>query len=225
MARAASNQSGTMLVDKLSALGINVVLVKENTLNLDLPLKRIRSLEFSESGLVAQVVKGRDSSGLWVDLILIVQGRLITGRTEVVEKLRRKRAKPLDQRELFADETVIDLYLQSDEVGWRLSAGTFDFSCLGPEKEVTAFENFRRLIDMLQRHAPSATMDDAYHRLRPVLASVWPSGSETRKGNRRHSGIGTVEVSTVTVVNNEAQFNGYSRLRQRLKLIELEGRQ
>jgi hypothetical protein len=39
LARAASNQSGTMLVDKLSALGINVVLVKENTLNLDLPLK------------------------------------------------------------------------------------------------------------------------------------------------------------------------------------------
>jgi hypothetical protein len=66
-------------------------------------------------------------------------------------------------------------------------------------------------------------LSEIYQRLRPAPASVWPTESETRKDDRRRSGLGTVEMSTVTLVNNESQFNGYLRLRRRLKRIELEG--
>jgi hypothetical protein len=223
LARAASSEQATMLADKLRALGIGVDTFREDTLSLDLPGRKIRALEFSDDGLAATPMNGGEISVPWDDLILIVAGRLLVNRVEVEERRRRGRAQPLDTRELFSDEPVVDLCVRSDEVGWRISSSSFDFSCLGTEKAMTAFENLTTLISRLRVRAPKVEVDDSYRGLRALLANVWPLEPQTRKGEWRRSGAGKVDVSTVTTIDNEIQFNSYSRLRQRLKLRELEG--
>ena len=225
LAQAATTETATMLADKLRTFGIAVDTFRGDTLSLDLAGKKIRALELSDDGLTATPTNGGEISVPWDDLILIVTGRLLVNRLEVEERRRRGRAQPLDTRELFSDEPVADLYTRSDEFGWRICSGSFDFSCLGDEKAMTAFENFTTLISRLRVRAPNVEVDDSYRSLRALLASVWPLEPETKKGEWRRSGAGKVDVATVTTTDNEAQFNCYSRLRRRLKLRELEGGQ
>lgn len=225
LARAASSEQAAMLADKLHALGIAADTFREDTLRLDLAGRKIRALEISGDGLAATPMNGGSAGARWDDLILIVNGRLLVNRVEVEERQRRGRSKPLDTRELFSDEPVVDLYMRSDELGWRISSSSFDFSCLGTEKAMTAFENFTTLINLLRLRAPKIGVDDSYRSLRALLANVWPLEPQTRKGEWRRSGAGKVDVSTVTTIDNEIQFNSYSRLRQRLKLRELESAQ
>jgi hypothetical protein len=222
LARCGTAEQATVLAARLRSLGIEVSTFREDKFDLDLPARKIRALEFSDDAITAKVLKGGDISAAWSDLILIVIGRLIVRRVEVEERKRRGRAKPLDTRELFSNEPVMDLYTGSNEVAWRISPNGFDFSCLGSEKSMTAFQNFSTLIDRVQIRAPKAEVDDSYRNLRPVLANIWSLEPETRKGEWRRSGAGKVDVATVTTTNNEAQFNYYSRLRYRLKLGELE---
>ncbi len=223
LTRAATREQATILADKFRALGIGVNTFKEDALNLDVPARKIRALEFSDEGLAAVPMSGAAVSVSWADLVLIVTGRLVTNRVEVEERRRRGGSQPLGSRELFSDEPVMDLYARSDEVCYRIYASSFDFSCLGPEKAMTAFENFGRLNDVLRSRAPNVELDDLYRRVRAVLANVWPLEPQTRKGEWRRSGAGKMDMATVTTTDNEIQFNSYSRLRRRVKLHELEG--
>ncbi len=223
LALAATTEQATMLADKLRTLGVAVDTFRGDTLSLDLVVRKIRALELSDEGLAAIPVNGGAISVRWDELILLVNGHLVVNRVEVEERRRRGRSQPLDTRELFSDEPVVDLYTRSDEVGWRISSGSFDFSCLETRKAMTAFENFTMLISLLRERAPHVEVDDSYRGLRALLANVWPLAPETKKGGWRRTGAGKVDVATVTTTGNEAQFNCYSRLRRRIKLRELEG--
>ena len=222
LARATTLEEATILADKLRALGIGVDILSEDALNLDSPARKIRTLEFSDNGLNVTLLRGEGVSLPWDELILIVTGRLQVNRTEVEVRRRRGRAKPLDTRELFADESVADLYARSNEVGCRIYSSSFDFSCLGTERSMTAFENFTTLINLLRMRAPNVEVDHSYRNLRAVLANVWPLEPQTRKSEWRRRGAGKVDISTVTTIDNETQFNSYSRLRQQSRLDELE---
>jgi hypothetical protein len=223
LALAATTEQATMLADKLSKLGVAVETFRGDTLNLYLAARKIRALELSDEALAATPVNGGVISVRWDDLIVLVSGHLVVNRVEVEERRRRGRSQPLDTRELFSDEPVFDLYTRSDEVGWRISSSSFDFSCLETRKAMTAFENFTTLISLLRERAPNVEVDDSYRSLRVPLANVWPLAPETKKGGWRRTGAGKVDVATVTTTGNEVQFNCYSRLRRRLKLRELEG--
>jgi hypothetical protein len=204
-------------------MGIRVDIFREDEMNLAVPTKKVRVLEFSENDLAVTLASGGHISVGWDDLILIVSGRLLVNRKESEERRRRGRSRPLDSRELFSDEPVIDLYPKSDEVGYRVSSNSFDFSCLGTEKALTAFENFTKLVDLLRTRALNAEFDDSYRSFRALLTNIWPLEPQTAKGEWRRSATGKVDISTVTTIDNEIQFNRYSRLRQRIKLRELEG--
>lgn len=221
--RAATPEQAAGLTDKLQALGIEAYWFRDDDPNV--PTKRVRALEFSDDGFVATFASGGRIANRWDDLVFMVAGRLLVNRVEVQERQRRGRSQPLDTRELFSDESVLDLYPKSTDSGWRISSSSFDFSCLGSEKAMTAFENFTALRNLLRVRAPKAELDDSYVSLRPVLENVWPLEPQTRKGEWRRSGAGKVDVATVTTTDNEAQFNCYSRLCHRLKLRELEGRE
>jgi hypothetical protein len=221
--RADMIEQATRLADKLQEMGIRADIIRGESLKLALSTRKIRALEFSEADLTATLLTGGEVSFAWSDLILIVIGHLLINRKERKERQRRGRSKPVDSRELFSDEPLIDLYTRSSDPGWRISPSSFDFSCLGSEKALTAFENLVTLIKLLNMRAPHIEVDDAYRRLRPVLANVWPLGSQTKKGERRRSGVGKVDVDTITTTDNEVQFQSYSRLRQLVKMRELEG--
>ena len=223
LARASSAEEAAMLADKFRALGIEVITVAHEALHAG-PPNKIRSLEFSDDTLVGSATSGGGRfSALWDDVILIVTGRLTSSRMVVEERQRRGGSKPIDSRELFSDEAIIDLYSRSNETSWRISASSFDFSCLGSVKAMTTFENFRSLITLLRERAKNAEVDESFSLLRPFLANVWPVESQISKGEWRRSGAGRVDVSTITTTDNEPQFTSYSRLRHWLKLHELGG--
>jgi hypothetical protein len=190
-------------------------------LHLEVAAKKIRALEVSADSLTAIPTSGIDRvTARWEEVTLLVVGRLLLNRQETEERRRRGRKQLVDSRYLSTDEAVLDLDTRSPEINWRISASSFDFSCLGSAKAATTFENFTALIRMLREHAANAQLDDSYNHARPALASVWSVQEQTRKGEWRRSGAGKFDVATVTTTDNEAQFTRYSRLHHHLKLRE-----
>jgi hypothetical protein len=222
LARAATLEQATTIADRLVPLGIGVDIFRGSTLNLALPMTRIRALEFTDEGLAAMPLRGSRISMTWDEVILIVTGRHLVKRLVVEERRRRRSTKPLDSRELFSDEPLMDLYTTSNDVGVRIYGNGFDFSCLGAEKSITAMENFTKLLNLLGRRALKVEVDDTYRSLQPVLGTVWSLEPEMNKSGWRRSGTGKLDLSTVTTIDNEIQFNSYSRLRQYVRLRELE---
>lgn len=221
--RTATSAEATTQADSLRGLGLEVDIFPGDESDLNVPNKKTRSLVISADALTAIQTTGERTSIGWEDLSLMVSGRLLITRKETDERKRLGRPKQVDDRELFSDEPVVDLYRRFEAVGWRISANSFDFSCLGEGKAITAFENLTSLISLIKTRAPGIEFDDAYPGLRPVLNNVWPLEPQTRPGDWRRRGVGKVDVSTVTIIDNEDQFNAYSRLRQRISLNEREG--
>lgn len=210
------------LIDELLALGIQATLVRTEELNASSINKKVRALEFCDDGLIGLAgASGERLFEKWSDLRLIVTGRLQMNNVEDVVRRKRGGEKPVDRRELTNDESIFDLYSQRAADGWRIRADSFDFSCLGERKGITAFENFRGLINLLRERAENLHVDDSYLAVRPLLAKVWPLGASTRTGGWRRSGAGKFDISTLTSTDNENQFTNYSRLLQCLKMREL----
>ena len=171
--------------------------------------RKIRGLDLS-SDLVRPVPPAAD----WSRLVLIVIGRIVTTKIEIDEKRRRGKSKPLDARQSSSDQLLMDLHFQAGDA-WRVYQDDFDYSCLGERKAVTGFENFGRLLDLINERAPSVEIDKSYAKKRVLLASVWPLDEETRNTvsfmrDRKH------QQSTTT--SNESQFNKYSRAAYLLKM-------
>lgn len=213
------------LADEIRQTGIQTSIISGEDLKSASAGKKIRALEFSDDGLSGlTVTSGEHIYTPWPDLILMVVGRLLTTNIEDVAQQKRRGQKPLDHREVSHDETMLDLYSRSSETASRIIAASFDFSCLGERKGMTAFENFTTLIDVLRERAANLVVNESYVAARTVLAKVWPLASSTRGGGWRRAGAGKLEVSTVTTIDNEAQFNNYSRLLQVLRMRELAAR-
>jgi hypothetical protein len=220
--RVATLEEAALMGEGLLRFGIESVTVAHEDLHLEVPAKKIRALEVSDDSLTAIPTSGSDRvTARWDEVTLVVAGRLILNRQETEERKRRGRQQAVDSRQLFSDESVLDLYTQSDEGSWRIYANNFDFSCLGSAKAITTLENFAGLISLLRERAMKAQFDDSYTQARPALAAVWPVEQQTRKGEWRRSGAGKLNVATVTTTDNEAQFTRYSRLRHCLRLREL----
>ena len=200
----------------IQELGLQASILSEDALTTS-SARKIRGLALSESSISALPRDASDQESAWSDLSLIVVGRLVTTRVEVDEKRQRKDAKPIDSRQFSSDESVADIYLTGKKA-WRICADNFDYSCLG-NRAATGFENFRRLLELMQERAPQAEMDDSYARKRLLLAKIWPVEEESRQdvlfgARRRHR-------QSITT-SNESQFNRYSRAAWLLKMISAE---
>ena len=217
-----AEQAHQFVVD-FRALGIQTISLKDDDYNSRSAHKKISALEFSSAGVTGLVKISRERLfENWSDLILLVVGRLQTNNVEDVTRRKQGKQKQVDRRELIDDESVIDVYSRSNQEGWRILAGSFDFSCLDERKGITAFENFRALIEMFRERAENMEVENSYLKVRSLLAQVWPLRVETRTGGWRRSGGGKLEVSTLTTTDNEAQLTSYSRLMQFLKMQELQ---
>lgn len=175
--------------------------------------RKIRGLNRSANA-VRPVPPAEDLAYDWSDMVLIVIGRIVTTKIEIDEKRRRGKSKPLDARQFSSDQLLMDLYFKTGDA-WRVYGDDFDYSCLGERKAITGFENFGRLLDLLNERAPAVEIDKSYVKKRVLLASVWPLDEESRTtvsfvGDRKH------QQSTTT--SNESQFNKYSRAAYLLKM-------
>jgi hypothetical protein len=203
--------------DRLRTLGLQAVTVADQQLKLDISPREVRTIEFDEHGVSMICRYGAGNISLnWTDLILLVAGRLHVTTVEVQQK--RGKNKKLGEQQFSTDEAVLDVYVRDDEPGCRIRSGSFDFSCLGEAKALTAFENFRALVDLFQARASTAAFDNSYSGLRPFLEKIWPMEELTQVVDRLRAGAHGVEA-TSTISGNERQFTRYSRLRRSLQAV------
>jgi len=225
LARIAAADEAASMAERLRGLGVNCLVISHDDLHLELSPTKIRALECSDDSLTAVTAVGRNRiSFRWDEVILLVGGRLVSNRTEVEERNRRGRSQTVDSRQFSADDSVLDIYSRAGSENWRITAGAFDFSCLGPVKMVTTFQNFTALIEFLCERSALAQFDDSYTRIRPLLEPVWPLAEQINKGAIRRTGSGRFDSATITTTDNEDQFTRFSRLRYCLRLVELKDR-
>ena len=205
------------------SLGLEVVTVAENELNPNESFVKIRAIEFADDSLVGlSVTSGTRFTVAWSEILLLVVGRLITTQTEIEEKRRSKQHSSDGSHNSF-DETVLDIWTDAN-TPWRIFVNSFDFSCLGSMKSLTAFENSKAMLQIFRERAPHAQINESYTRVRPILANVWPLEKQTRNSQLRHTGIGKRQLTTVTATDNQTQFNSYSRLLHNLRMREIPDR-
>jgi hypothetical protein len=219
LARAATAEEASLISSRLGDLGVETITVADKDLRIEsLPPRRLRSLELRESEVVAYQAGSLDAEPIpWVEINLMVVGRLYVKQVEVRERKNRKReTKLLDAREFAADEVVLDFYADGREESWRISANGFDFSCLGESKLLLAGENFPRLINLFRECAPHAGFNDSYAAIRPCLEFVWPSEKRVDSGGLRIRAARSASTQIVSS-NSEPQFTRYSRLCDYLK--------
>lgn len=221
IARPATADEATLVERKLEALGLRVLTISDDELAIAAqPPKRIRALELSESALVAWPTGSNEVlRASWESIVLLVNGRMMVRHVEVQERHRRKTEKEIvDTRELSSDNALLDIYSRAHEGGWRIVAGSFDFSCLGQKKSLLVAQNFVTLVEELRARAAQAEYDDSYARARHALGGVWPLEQQTEaRGVKRGGLVGRLRTEAITTSDNERQFTLYSRLRYHLK--------
>jgi hypothetical protein len=220
LARLASTAEAALVERKLSAAGLPVEVVADETLAVETqPPRQVRRFEFTDAGLTAWT--SADSAGqfvAWSELALLVVGRISRRQIEVEERSgRRARGEIVETREFYEDESVLDLFAIEGAGNWRVRAESFDYTCLGAQKRLLATENFARLTATLCARAPAATLDGDYAHLRHLLAAAWPPAEQTSSGLRRER-PGRLNREAITTVSNEAQFTRYARLRRHFAL-------
>ncbi|HEV8139055.1 MAG TPA: hypothetical protein VGP81_04745 [Pyrinomonadaceae bacterium] len=219
---ATSEQAAQIAATRLEARGVTTEVFSDERLALDDAPKPISALRIHSDkvlGSVGRTAHWVDES--WANITLIVIGRLYFATKEIDHRQSRSQ-QVIDEREMSTDDAVVDVYFTSDAHGWRIRAGSFDFSCLSERKQLTAFANFRALIALLRQHASAAAFDESYVHLRVALNSVWPPEPTATTKERGRTAFRAFD-SSVTSIDNEIQFTRYSRLLRHLysaKLLE-----
>src|SRR5437588_11395094 len=151
---AKSAEDADRFADDVRSLGLEVVTVAENQLKLSEPFVKIRAIELADESLTGlSVTSGAKFTTAWPDMILLVSGRLITTQNEVEKKRRGQQQQP-DGPQNSVDEAVLDIWTDSN-TAWRIFVNSFDFSCLGSMKSLTAFENTKALLRSFRERAPN----------------------------------------------------------------------
>lgn len=216
LARAATMGEAELVQRRLSSLGLNSLIMPDTEPGRDAQeIIKVRALEFDEVGFYAyQTPETPAIQVLWSDFILFVVGRLISKRVELKEqKGSRAENRILAASEFASDEMAVDFYSRKQPVPYRITANSFDFSCLGADKGLLAGENISRLLLVFRKQAPHAQCDDSFNSFRKALEAVWPSEQQNESSGWRRERPGKYSIGSVTELSNEMQFLRYSRLR------------
>lgn len=170
---------------------------------IDIDIDEIASVDFNTDDVY------RLSAG---DISLIVTGRFITSRTDVLEKKRRSgKSDLLNETSTSSDESVADIYSKDSPIGFRLRLTGFDFSCLGSERQLVAAQNFRLLLDRLRTVATNTSVVD-YLPIRHFLDDVWEPEARKDALGRMSGGLGKKGFGSVATTSNITQFTKFSRM-------------
>ena len=216
LARAATMDEAALVERRLRGLGVESCIVADAQPGTEAtgPV-RVRAVEIVNGGIAAyQTPDAPAINLLWPDFMLLVVGRLILKRVELKEqKAARAEYRILDSSEFVTDETVVDFYTRKQTATYRISANSFDFSCLGERKSLVAVENILTLVQLFREHAPQAAYDDSFNSVRKALEPVWPAEQQNESSGWRRERPGKYSIGSATELNNEMQFLRYSRLR------------
>ncbi len=137
MARTATRADAELLVRELGSFGLNAITVADVDLGFSgLPVVQIRAAEISDDEIKLQQIGGAEGITIsWSQIALLVSGRLITKRVESAEqKGRGGEREIIEANEFFADQLVLDLYINGRPETFRITANNFDYSSLPGRK-------------------------------------------------------------------------------------------
>ena len=221
LARTATRNEAALIKRTLDEFQISSIIVRDDEVEQAASLKRARALSFTEKELTVHFVDGELLSFKFEDIMLLIAGRIIKRTVEIEERNKRGAEKELvDMREISADESLLDIHTVTG--GWRVTAGHFDFSCLGEKKTLLVAQNYASLGELLRARATFAWYDDSYNSLRRALDIVWPCEQEAKTRGLRRERPGKFNTEAVITSDNEMQFTRYSRLQHYLKLASLK---
>jgi hypothetical protein len=217
VARTNSREEAELVNVRLRELGLNCLTLSDEELGLTFnghTVKRVRSLTFDDADVTIYQAAAEEIVMSWTDLILIMPARIFETTLEIKErKTGKSEDEILDTSEFFKDEAVIDFYTANHSSTWRISAGGFDFSCLGREKALVTNDNILKLQRLLTGKAVNAQFDDSYAQVRNSLELAWTTQAETQSSGWRRERPGMLSIGVATTKSNESQFTRYSRLR------------
>jgi hypothetical protein len=216
LARAATIDESALIKRRLSRLRIDTLIVPDVELGVvETRSVRIRAIEIEPVAFRAYPTPETPEIEIaWSDLVLLVVGRLIVKRVELREqKAARAENRILDASEFFADESVMEFYTEGQATPYRITANSFDFSCLGERKGFVAGENLLALLQLFRDYAPHVECDQSYDAARKSLEAVWPSEQQNESSGWRRERPGKYSIGSATELSNELQFLRYSRLR------------
>jgi len=216
LARTASLEQSQLLAERLHEFGLQTEIIFDQRLGVsENNVIRVRSMVMSDVTFsVLTSGRGEPLEMKYTNLVLMVEGRLLTKTTTVKERKSRKSENEiLDASEFYSDEPAFDLYCATREQTFRIAANSFDFSCLGEQKVLTVNENLRMLKHVLKDKAPDMKIDNSYGAVRQSLDLVWGAEKATKSDGWRRDAPGRLIIGATTTVSNENQFTRYSRLR------------
>jgi hypothetical protein len=215
MARVELQTEAEIIADRVSKFGIETLTVSDVSLAADKPPVRLRSLEFAGNNIVlVPFNEAAPVDAASEDVVIAVTGAVFESRIETTEKRKKGVAKTLNEMQTAADEQVIDIYLTTGMVGYRIPARGFDFSCLGDEKAMLAAENMATLWRRMREFAPVSKFCEEYLRLRPLLDQIWEPERRTDSMGFQRSGFGKRDLTKIRTENNRRQFTKFSRLQR-----------
>ena len=214
--RTASFEQSELLAERLHEFGMQTEIIPDQQLGVsENNVIRVRSMALSDATFSVRTSRPGEPFELrYANLVLMVQGRLLTKTTTVKErKSRKSKNELLDASEFYSDELAFDFYCATCEQTFRIAANSFDFSCLGEQKALIVNENLRLLQQVLKDKAPDMKIDNSYDGVRQLLDLVWGSEKATKSDGWRRDAPGRLTIGATTTVSNENQFTRYSRLR------------
>lgn len=219
IARVGTEREAYLVSDQLTGLGLESLVLADETLDAEHPPKRLRSIIFDEFGIaVTSFNTGHVTQIPGDDLAILVQGILVSAKTNSLEKRGiRGNTTILDESDSSYDEAVLDIYTRSDPQGFRIYLAGFDFSCLGEEKRILASDNLGILTDKLKAHAVDCRVVDHYKRTRHLLDGVWNVESRNDPSGLIRAGFGKLGFGKVASTNNGLQFTKFSRFQWHLQ--------
>ena len=218
LARIESQADAETAEEQLRSHGLSVKVVRDIELKIGKPNTRLRRVDFLDTGVLFTAFNTNEQRLVRGDEIrLIVVGRIVESQLESVEKGKKEKRKVLSETASSSDDILLDVYTGDVEQGWRITTKGFDFSTLGKEKSLLAFENIRSLLEKLKGLAAGARVIDEYPDLISPLSEVWEVERRTDFEGLKRTSVWKSGFSSVIRTSNLDQFTKYSRL-QRLLL-------
>lgn len=218
LVRAESEREAETLQKKLRRFSVDATIIADEKLAIEKPSLRLRGVEFF-ADQIALILFNRDEVVRISndDLLLIVSGAIFERKVRAIEKRDKKAGnKLLESSETASDEFLIDIYSRENELGYRVFARGFDFSCLEAEKGILGAENLKKLVRKLQQIATKAKFVDDYLNLRESLSNVWQVEETGDSLGLKRDGFGKYNLENITTIDNLSQFTKYSRLQRHL---------
>jgi hypothetical protein len=197
--------------------GLESDVIADESLHFQTRPRRLREIRFNNSTLELIDFNTQSVTSVSVEMLrTIVTGVLFTDKSETLEKRKRGKSETVEESESYSDEVVIDIYFDGDEIGCRILASGFDFSCLESEKSRISGENCAKLLDRLTVVAPEARSVTNYRELRPLLSEVWGLDKCQEFLGPQRSGLMSAESRRQVKRTNITQFTKFSRLQNLL---------